>query len=190
MRPFEMCLTSGGAIGALMLPSKVTATDSKGDWVFRFRTITLNTGDEKLMDVPPRVADLSELMRLHEQQRTAHMTYDAKLLTDDFAQQLVEIQRGNVRTLTRDKAFARFDSYFTSFKFSEWQDVIPPVIRMSKDGSLATVIVQKSVRGASNNENGEQAVDHTIYAWLEVWEKGDKGWKLVTIASTDTPGPK
>ncbi|HMS40534.1 MAG TPA: hypothetical protein PKE69_09930, partial [Pyrinomonadaceae bacterium] len=72
-------------VGKLKLPSKVTATDNTGDWVLNFQKISLNKADAKIFEIPPRVADLAELLRLHEQQKTAHLTYNAELFVEMFA---------------------------------------------------------------------------------------------------------
>lgn len=177
-------------VGNLTLPSVVRATDNQGDWTLRFHTIKLNSGDEKLLDVPPRIADMAELLRLHEQQKTAHLTYNAELFIEMFAENLTQIQRGNSVTRTKGENLARFKQYFSGFKFQEWEDMAPPVIKISKDGTLATISVKKSVKGTYKNEKGEDEADHTIFAWLEVWEKIDGKWKVSTVASTERSGPK
>ncbi len=177
-------------IGGLNLPSAVKATDSQGDWTLRFHTIRLNKADEKGLEVPPRIADIAELLRLHEQQKTAHLTYNPELFIEMFAENLTQLQRGTSVTRTKAENLARFRSYFSRFKFSEWEDTNPPVIKISKDGTLATKIVQKSVKGTYKTETGEDEAHHTIFAWLEVWEKIDGKWKVTTVASTDNAGPK
>ncbi len=175
-------------IGGLMLPSVVRATDKQGDWTLQFHTIKLNAGDEKLLDIPPRIADMAELMRLHEQQKTAHLTYNAKLFIEMFAENLTQLQRGDAVTRTKAENLERFKAYFSSFKFQEWEDIKPPVIRIAKDGSMATKIVQKRVRGVYKDGAGKEKLDHTVFAWLEVWEKVDGKWKVIAVASTEKSG--
>ncbi len=171
-------------IGGVKLPSKVTATDSFGDWVLNFKEIKLNKVDEKMLEVPPRVKDLSKLLRLHKQHQTAHLTYNAELFVETFVENLVTVQRGAVISRNKDENRKRLKSYFDSFKFKKWEDVKPPVIKISKDGTLATIIVEKIVEGTYKNENGETVESVTEFAWLEVWEKIDGKWKVTTVAST------
>ncbi len=172
-------------VGKVTLPSVVRAADNQGDWTLRFHTIRLNARNEQILNVPPRVADLTELIRLHEQQKTAHLTYNAELFVEMFAENVTQLQRGTLSAKTKADNLARFKSYFSNFKFSEWEDIAPPVIKISKDGTMAVKTVQKRVRGSNKNEKGEKVSDHTVFAWLEVWEKFDGKWKLITIASTD-----
>lgn len=177
-------------VGRLTLPVVVRATDKEGDWTLRFNTITFNKANEKMLDVPPRIADMAEILRMHEVQKTAHLTYDADLLLGSSPETPLSVQRGNVVKRTREEDLARFKAYFSSFRFLEWEDIVPPVIRISKDGTMATKIVQKRVRGTTTNAEGKEVTEHTVFAWLEVLEKIDGKWRLTTIASTEKPGEK
>ncbi len=175
-------------IGRLTLPSVIKAIDSSGEWTLSFHTIRLNAADPQLLRIPPRIADITEILRLHAEQRTAHMTYDAELLLGDSPERPTTIQRGNVFKRTRAEDLARFKAYFGSFKFIEWDDIVPPVINLSRDGTMATKIVQKRVRGFLKDKDGINISEHVVYAWLEVLEKINGKWRLVTIASTEKDG--
>lgn len=177
-------------VGNLTLPSSVDAIDSSGKWALNFRSIRLNSADRRSLEIPPRIADQAELLRLHEQQKTAHLSYNADLFVEMFADSLTQLQRGEVSTRTREENRARFRSYFSTFKFKEWENIKPPAIRVSKDGSMAVITVQKRVRGTYKNDIGNEVDQHVIYAWLEVWEKIGGKWKLITIASTEKDGSK
>ncbi|MCB1024458.1 MAG: nuclear transport factor 2 family protein [Acidobacteria bacterium] len=170
--------------GELKLPTRITATDSRGEWILNFENITLNSADENLLKVPQMVSDLEALMRLHQQHIDAHLNYDAELFLETFADQFTQIQGGDVSVNSRKEIHERFKNYFASFKFHEWEDIKPPVYKISKDGTLATVTVEKRVRGTYKNDRGEEESDNTIFAWLEVWEKLDGKWKIITVAST------
>ncbi|NNE98471.1 MAG: DUF5050 domain-containing protein [Pyrinomonadaceae bacterium] len=135
----------------------------------------------------PLTADRAELLRLHKQHQTAHLTYNADLFVETFAETLPQIQRGEVSLRNKAENLTRIKSYFKSYKFLEWQDVKPPIIRISKDGTMATKIVEKRVSGTYKNEKGEPIKDLTEFAWLEVWEKIEGKWKVVTVASTRKP---
>lgn len=128
--------------------------------------------------------DLTELLRLHEQQKTAHLTNNAELFIEMFSDPFTQIQNGSILTFSKEKSLARFKNYFATMKFQEWSDIAPPVVKISKDGTLATVTVNKRVRATYKNEKGEEEKDHSIFAWLSVWEKIGGKWKVTTIAST------
>ncbi len=50
--------------------------------------------------------------------------------------------------------------------------------------------VEKRVRGTYRDKNGKENSDHSIFAWLEIWEKIEGKWKITTIASTAKYGEK
>jgi hypothetical protein len=72
--------------------------------------------------------------------------------------------------------------------FQQWDDLAPPRIRISPDGQMAYVIVQKSVRLTSLERAGANQPEHTVFAWVEIYEKRGGKWTLMAVASTDRPG--
>jgi hypothetical protein len=174
-------------IGKIKLPAKVTATDKNGDYIFNFYDITLNTVDRKIFKVPQNIQMASELLQLHEQQRTAHFNRDAKLLVSKFADDFINVSAGKITRPTREQSLDRFQAYFNRSSFVEWDDISSPVIKVSKDASMAYVIVHKRVRLKTTDENGRSEEQTTIFAWMETYEKQNGKWMLTAIASTNEP---
>lgn len=133
-------------------------------------------------------AEYAELMRIHELNRDAHLGKDASriaaLISDDF----LNIARGEIRHQTQDEMIARLQPYLDRSTFLEWDDIEDPVIRISDDGSMAFVVILKSVRLTQQDENGETVEGHSIFAWTETYEKREGDWRLTTVTSTDKPG--
>jgi hypothetical protein len=175
-------------VGNLTLPSVVKATDKQGEWTLRFNSIKLNAANDSRLKVPTVVSDHVELMRLHEQHKTAHLTNNVDLFVGTFADEITQIQNGMVVAITKDKSRERFEKYFANFKFEEWSDINPPKITISKDGTMAAKTVEKRVRGTYKYPDGTVEADDTTFAWLEVWRKIGGKWKVTMIASTVKPG--
>lgn len=55
-------------------------------------------------------------------------------------------------------------------------DLEPPVIRISKDASMAWMIVRTQVRFTYQNETGREAEQAFIYAGIVTYEKQDGEW--------------
>lgn len=176
--------------GNFNLPSAVKAVDSVGVWTLRFHTVTFNKTAAQFFNVPPRIADFAELNRLHDQQKTAHLTYNAEMMVEMLADEVTEVNKGVVKYITKAKSLERFKSYFASFKFQRWEDIKQPLFYLSKDGTMANVLVQKSIRGTYKDEKGQEKVDDVEMAWLEVWEKRDGKWKIVIVVSTEKEAEK
>jgi hypothetical protein len=134
-------------------------------------------------------ADLAELQRIHGLHRQAHMEHRADLLVGTFADGFQSVGGGRVLQPTRDESRARFQAYFDQSTFQEWDDITPPQYRISPDGQMAYVIVQKRVRLTSAvPDTGAASSQHTVFAWLETYEKVQGSWRLTALASTDRPG--
>ena len=132
--------------------------------------------------------DIQELMRLHEQHKTAHLTNNVDLFVETFADEITQIQNGIAVAISKEKSRERFAKYFANFKFEEWSDTNPPKITLSKDRTMAAKTVEKRVRGTYRYSDGKIEADDTTFAWLEVWQKIDGKWKVTMIASTVKPG--
>jgi hypothetical protein len=133
-------------------------------------------------------ADRAELLRLHAEQRTAHLEHRADLLVAGQADTLLNVSAGRVSARPREQARASFQAYFDASTFSAWDDIAPPRIRISADGRMAYVVVEKRVHVAiAPSGGGAPVVQRVRYAWLSVYEKIDGRWRMTAIASTDRP---
>src|SRR5215208_4622460 len=135
-------------------------------------------------------ADRAELLRLHERARTAHLQRRADWLAADWADSIFSISRGGVSIGTkgnRARSQAGFQEYFDASTFQAWDDIVPPRIRISPDGQMAYVIVEKRVHLTARDSSGAVQAAKTRFAWLSVYEKQAGKWLLAAIASTDRP---
>lgn len=114
------------------------------------------------------------------------MEHNAGLLTATFADTFYSLGRGLVTTPTRAESTRRFQAYFDQSEFSAWDDTAPPIIRVSPDGQMAYIIVQKRVSLTPKGLNAGPRED-VQYAWLSTYEKRDGRWQLTALASTDRP---
>jgi hypothetical protein len=137
---------------------------------------------------PDLEADRAELLRMHALAQTAHLDKRPDLMVASFADSFLNISRGAVTVRTPAESRARFQAYFDRSTFLEWADLAPPVIRISPDGQMAYVIVQKRVRLSALDSAGVARPEHTIFAWVELYEKRGGRWTLMGVASTDRPG--
>jgi len=174
-------------IGGLKLPSKVTATDKQGDFVLNFREIVLNKTDEKIFAVPPKVTAMNELLELQKQARAAHFTRNGNLLVSTFADDFTSIAGGKISKPKREASLDRLQNYFNNSTFIEWDDITPPVIKVSDDATMGYVLVHKKVRLPAKNENGTETEETEIFAWIEMYRKIKGEWKLTAVVSTNTP---
>jgi hypothetical protein len=174
-------------IGTLKLPVKVTATDRAGEFVLNFHSIILNHVDEKMFKIPVTVLALAELVKAHEQARAAHFNKDAAMMVAGLADDHINVTAGKINRPTIAENLKRFQNYFGRVEFLEWDDVVPPIYRVSKDATMAYVIVQKRVRLKTRDEQVNAIEESTVFAWIEIHEKKNGKWILKAVASTNEP---
>ena len=127
-----------------------------------------------------------ELLRLGEAARAAHFAYDARALASATADGFVSVDAGQVRRPSKAEFQAMFQRYFDGVVFKMWDDIAPPVVTLSDDATLATVLVQKRVRIAAKAAP-DGPVTETDWAWVETWRKQDGAWRMQMIVSTRQP---
>lgn len=134
-------------------------------------------------------ADRAELLRLHEVARTAHLEKRADLMVGAWDDSVRFVARGEVATNSPAATRTRMQAYFDRSTFQAWDDIVPPLLRISPDGRMAYKIVQKRVRLTAPDSSGRPVAEDVVYAWVEIFEKPQDRWILMAVASTDRPGP-
>jgi ketosteroid isomerase-like protein len=175
-------MVSVAAIAALDSPSANPSPFPEVDIQPGWRVDTARVG--RVSDLPP----LDELRRRHAREREAHLNRDADLMASLFADDFVSVQDGEVTRPTREASRQRFERYFSRVTFLAWDDEAEPVVDVSEDGTLATILVRKRVHVAYRDDDGQPAEEETHFAWVEVWRRRDERWELTMVASTKRLG--
>jgi len=133
-----------------------------------------------------RTADHAELLRLHARAREAHLSRRADWLVNEWADSLFSVSHGRVSVTKPSDGQHGFQEYLDAVDFQAWDDIVPPRIRISADGQMAYIVVEKRVHLTPRDTGGREA-ERTRFAWLSVYEKVAGRWRLAAIASTDRP---
>lgn len=132
--------------------------------------------------------DRAELLRMHHQARADHLEKRADRMVASFDDSIRFLARGEVSVSSPAENQTRLQAYFDRSTFQAWDDIAPPLLRISPDGRMAYKIVQKRVRLTAPDSTGRQVAEHVVYAWVELYEKPRDRWILKAVASTDRPG--
>ena len=138
---------------------------------------------------PDLERDRAELLRLHEEARSAHLDKRADLMVASFDDSLRSVARGGVTIASPEENRTRLQAYFDRSTFQAWDDIEPPYLRISPDGRMAWKLVRKRVRLTAPDSAGHPVPEDMVYAWVEIYEKPQDRWVLKAVASTDRPGP-
>lgn len=123
-----------------------------------------------------READTRELLRLHAKGLRAHLESNVDLLFEGSGDEFVVVSRGEVITPNLAERKASLGPYLQQTRFSMYRDRIPPIVKVSADGTLGWVIAQVEAKGEQTTENGAVEPLEFVSAWIELYEKRNGRW--------------
>ena len=129
----------------------------------------------------------AELLALHEEAMQAHRESNADLLLRSDAPDVVVASRGELSRPTLDARRSLFQQYLGSTRFTEYVDVVPPVVQVSRDGSLGWVIVQVRASGVQTTQDGGSRPVAFESAWIELYERRESTWYRIGNVSNFKP---
>lgn len=127
------------------------------------------------------------LLRIHRADREAHFKADVNLLQAHSPEEFITVSRGRIHRPTRSDERKMFTDYFRGAKYFEWDDVEEPIIRVSRDGSMAWMITRVRVRRTQADAAGKEVEEKFVYAGIMTYEKRDGRWVRVANVSTFEP---
>lgn len=129
----------------------------------------------------------AELLRMHRASREAHFKTDVELLQAHAPEVTISVSRGKVSRPTRAEVRKMFADYFRGAKYYEWDDMEEPIVRVSRDASMAWMITRVRVRRVQKDAAGAEREEKFVYAGLTTYEKQGGKWMRVANASTFEP---
>ncbi len=137
----------------------------------------------------PSPSDAQQLLNLHEEVMRAHRESDVELLLKAEEDDYVVAGRGEITRPDRNARRERLGPYLTATRFSIYADKVPPIVKVSSNGSLGWVIVQVEARGEQTTPSGAVQPIEFVSAWIELYEKKGGRWIRVGNVSNFKPTP-
>lgn len=81
------------------------------------------------------------------------------------------------------------ENNFQGAKYYEWDEKEPPIIKISNDSSLASMIVRLKVRRIKTDSNGKKREEKFIYSGIMTYEKQNGKWIKTANVSTFQNNP-
>jgi hypothetical protein len=129
----------------------------------------------------------AELLAAHDADRLAHFKADAALLASATGDSFLAVNGGRIETVTAEAQRRMFAQHFAGARYEEWDDLEPPVVRISDDGSMAWVISRLKVRRSSPDAQGVTRERSFVYAGIMTYERRAGRWIKVANVSTFEP---
>ena len=129
-------------------------------------------------------ADEQRLLEMHAAVLKAHMDRDVDALLAHQADDFLLLNRGEISRPSKEKQKDLLGPYLAATTFEYYRDKIPPVVKVSKDGSLGWVTAEIEARGTTVTREGEQKPLEFEVAWIELYERRGTEWVSIGNASS------
>ena len=125
---------------------------------------------------PTVSSDEQALRALHATILRAHRENDLKAWLAGEADRFVLVNRGEITYPSKAERESILGPYLKKTKFREYRDAVPPVVQISKDGSLGWLIAQVTAAGVQTDAAGAEKPIAFTSAWIELYEKQGGRW--------------
>ncbi len=165
-----------------LIPYHVQIDDGERIFDYRYSSIDLQSKSPLwFMDIlPSPEIDAVQVYRLHRKLLAAHCLGDASMMSQLSAASTVVASRGELLQPTNDSMFERFTGVFERFDYTEYHDLVPPIIDIASAGDQGWIAV--NVRAVGRATQGDDAFDDQ-WAWIMMVEKIGDDWVSVGNAS-------
>jgi hypothetical protein len=101
-----------------------------------------------------------------------------------MAEHVWEASRGGLNRLARTELRDRFAAYFSSVRYSVWDDLQPPLVSVSVDGNSAWMAFEIEARLTVTAEDGTTQDVSFESSWIATYEMSDGEWRMTGISSS------
>lgn len=123
--------------------------------------------------------DVTELETIHAELIRAHVENLPDLWMSLESADYVSANGGAISFPSVADRRARRTAYLDAASFTRYRDLRDPVVRISDDGSLGWLIAEVEIAGTLPAADGSREEFAQVWAWVELYENTDDGWKLV-----------
>jgi hypothetical protein len=132
-------------------------------------------------------SDEQRLLELHQAGLSAHLKGDVDALLAGQADDFVLVNRGEISSPTKEQRRGVLGPYLAGTKFDIYRDIVPPIVKVSRDGSLAWVIARMEARGLrATPQSGHASLEFEV-AWIELYERRGAEWVAIGNVSSFPP---
>lgn len=131
--------------------------------------------------------DREEILSIHDQVIQAHFDHAVRAWLDLESEEYISANRGEITYPTKEERAKIRQPYLQATEFTEYFDLIPPIVNISDDATLGWLIAQVQVKGIQTTADDETIPVEFISAWIELYKKVDGNWLCVGNVSNMKP---
>ena len=126
--------------------------------------------------------DRADILRLYEVTRQGHLEGDAAKLLAQYGDAWVDLRDGGVVDRTIADETARLGDMLAITQYQLWEDVAPPRVDVSPDGSMAWLLGQIRALATQSLPDGSEREIAYRCSWLQVYTRIDGRWAAIVNA--------
>lgn len=126
--------------------------------------------------------DKMAILRLYEASRQGHLEGDATRLLAQYAPRWEDLREGAVIVRAIDDEVRRMTDLLQGLRYLAWDDVNPPRIEVSSDGTMAWLLGEVRARAVQKQPDGSEREIAYRCAWLQVYARHDGEWAAIVNA--------
>ena len=123
--------------------------------------------------------DKAAILRLYETTRQGHLEGDPAKLLAQYGDQWDDLRDGTVVSRTLGEELDRMTDFFAGLRYLVWDDVNPPRIEVSTDGTLAWLLGEVRARAMQTQPDGSEREIAYRCSWLQVYTKQGGAWAAI-----------
>ncbi len=124
------------------------------------------------------------VLKLHQQSREAHFKLDVEGILSGSAEEILNIAQGKLRRVPKQQTREFLTGYFKDAVYLEWDDLEPPVVHVSNDGTMAWLAVRVRSRRTKKDAQGIAKEEMFVFSGLMALEKQHGKWVRVASATS------
>ncbi len=137
----------------------------------------------------------SQLLQIHLRELESHRKTDVAGLLVNAQDGFVYVRDGKISRTNVSDMRQHFQQYFKDATYEVYEDIDPPIVRASKDGTMGWIISRTRSRrsqkdSASGSSSGRSNTEEFVYAGIMTYELRDGVWYRVSNVSTFEPAAK
>jgi hypothetical protein len=128
-----------------------------------------------------------QILHIHKELLASHLENDAGGVLDAEADTIVVVGRGEVSLVVKEQREQQFKKYLEHVKFKQYEDLIPPIVHVSEDGTMGWLIARVRIVGEDISDKNKPVAFESIWAWIELYERHGERWVRVGEVSNLKP---
>jgi hypothetical protein len=172
-------------VNGVVIPFHVQIDDSERIFDYRYSNVDLSAKSPLwfFAATGTPAIDQVQVYRLHRKLLAAHCLGDADLMAELSAAEILIAGRGNLLWSSDNETRDRFKSVFQRVDYTEYHDIVLPVIEVSQAADIGWIGV--NVRAIGSDISTGTAFDDQ-WAWIMLVKKIDDVWVHAGNASNHT----